>query len=154
MDKKELFKTIDIGERKFILCKFNALTGSYMLFKLTSIITPLFNEIKNIKKTEDLNLEDINLTELASSLFSLPESEFRYIQDHCLMSIKELLPGAQPYVLNEFGTWGNEDIEFDTQLVLNLTLKELVFNIAPFFEGSKLSSMTKGLTSFLRSSKI
>lgn len=154
MKKKELFKTIDIDERKFILCKFNAQTGSYILFKLTSIITPLFSQIKNSKKTEDLNLDDINLTELASSLFSLPEKEFRYIQDHCLMSIKELLPGAQPFVLDEFGTWGNEDIEFDTQLVLNLTLKELVFNIAPFFTGFQSSTIMKDLTSSLQNLKI
>lgn len=149
MDKKELFKTIDIDGRKFILCKFNAKSGSYILFKLMGILAPIFKDIKEIKDTED-----INLTELATSLFSLPETEFRYIQDNCLMSVKETLQSGPVQILNEFGTWGVEDIEFDTQLVLDLTLKTLVFNIAPFFKGSQLSSMTKGLTSSLQSSKI
>ncbi|MCB2297798.1 phage tail assembly chaperone [Clostridium tagluense] len=149
MDKKELFKTIDIDERKFVLCKFNAKSGSYILFKLASILTPLFN---NLKDTSDI--DDINLTELASSLFSLSEEDFRYIQDNCLKSVKEILPGATTQVLNEFGVWGAEDIEFDTQLVLNLTIKSLVFNVTPFFTGSLLSSLSKGLASFQQNSKI
>jgi hypothetical protein len=149
MDKKELFKNIDIDGRKFILGKFDARTGSYILFKLVGILTPLFNSIKDLE-----NLDDLNLTELASSLFSLSEDDFRYVQDNCLMIVKELLPGGTPQILNEYGIWGANDIEFDTQLVMNLTIQSLVFNVSNFFGGNLLVSLRKGLTSFQQNSKI
>jgi len=149
MDKKELFKNIDIDKRKFILGKFDAMSGSYITFKLVGILTPLFKDIKNVE-----GIDDINLTELASSLFSLPEEEFRYIQKNCLMRIKEILPGATPQILDEYGTWGVNDIEFDTQLVMNLTIQSLVFNVSGFFGGNLLVSLREGLTSFQQSSKI
>lgn len=154
MDKKERTKIIEIDGRKFVLCKFNALTGSYILFKLTKIITPILNTLKNVDELSELKLEDINLTELASSLFTLKEEEFSYIQEHCLKSTNEVLPAGNVAVLNEFGVWGNEGLEFDTALVLNLTLKELVFNIAPFFTGLQSSSIMKDLTLSLQSLKI
>ena len=41
-----LYKDIEINERKFRLNKMNARDGSYMLFKMMKIITPIFKSLK------------------------------------------------------------------------------------------------------------
>lgn len=141
---KKNFKDIEINGRSFRLNKLDARTGSYMLFKLTKILTPILKNVKadNLK---DFDIDKINLTELAGSLFELPEEEFRYIQDNCLQRVEEILPAGGAQVLNKHGIFGVGDIEFDTALVMNLTIQSLVFNVSGFFEDSPLASMLKGL---------
>lgn len=139
----ENFKNIDVDGRTFRLNKMNAKTGSYMLFKLMKILTPIFKNIKDDAKEVDLN--DLNLTEIASSLFDLDEKEFRYIQDNSLQVVQEVLPGGQPFILNKYGEFEALNVEFDTGLVMNLTVQSLVFNVTGFFKGSPLESMLKGL---------
>lgn len=138
------FKDIEVGSRNFRLNKLDARTGSYMLFKLTKILTPI---LKNVKADglKDFDIDKINLTELVGSLFDLPEDEFRYIQDNCLQRVEEILPSGGAQVLNKRGEFEVLDIEFDTALVMNLTIQSLVFNVSGFFEDSPLASMLKGL---------
>lgn len=143
--QRKNFKDIEVGGRSFRLNKLDARTGSYMLFKLTKILTPI---LKNVKadSLKDFDIDKINLTELAGSLFDLPEEEFRYIQDNCLQRVEEILPAGGAPVLNKYGKFEVLDIEFDTALVMNLTIQSLVFNVSGFFEDSPLASMLKGLS--------
>ena len=147
MDMPVLFKDIEVEGRNFRLNKMNARTGSFMLFKLIKIITPIFKDLKldNIEDIKDISLDDLNLTEVMSSIFDLPEKEFRYIQDNCLMVITEKLPAGDAPVLNKNGTFGVMNIEHDIALLMNLTVQSLFFNVSGFFEGSPLSSITKKL---------
>lgn len=150
MEQPVLFKDIEINGRTFRLKKLDARTGSYMLFKLVKILTPIFKGIKfeDVKKNikEDVKEDDINITELMSSIFDLPENEFRYIQDNCLRVVEELLPAGPANVLDNYGNYGILNIEFDTMLLMNLTVQSLIFNVSGFFEGSPLTSMLKNLT--------
>ncbi|EKQ56267.1 MULTISPECIES: phage tail assembly chaperone [unclassified Clostridium] len=143
MDIPENYKDIEINGRKFRLNKMDAKTGSFMLFKLMKILTPM---VKNIKTDEkEVDLANLNLTEIAESLFDLEEKEFRYIQDNALQVVQELLGAGPTKVLNQFGEFEANNIEFDTGLVMNLTVQSLYFNIKGFFKGSPLESMLKGL---------
>lgn len=144
MEQPILYKDIEINQRRFRLKKMEARTGCYMLFKLTKIITPIFKSI-NLNSLDDFTLDKINITEVASSIFDLPKDEFKYIQDNCLQVIEELLPAGPAKVLEQSGKYGVLDIEFDTGLVMNLTIQSLIFNVSGFFEGSPLSSIIKGL---------
>ena len=153
MDIPVTYKDIEVNERKFRLNKLDARTGSYMLFKLMKILTPIFKNIKQ-DSTDNIKLEDLNLDEIAESLFNLPEKEFSYIQDNCLQVVAELLPAGFQKVLNKSGTWGILNIEFDTTLVMNLTIQSLVFNVSGFFTGSPLTSLIKGLNISLPNSKM
>ena len=92
-----------------------------------------------------MQLEDLNITEIAESLFTLEEKEFRYIQDHLLQTVQESLKGGLQQVLGNNLEFGVLDIENDVSLVMNLTVQSLVFNISGFFGGSLLESITKGL---------
>jgi len=146
MDIPITHKDIEVNNRNFRLNKMDARTGSFMLFKLMKILTPIFKNIK--KDSKEMKLEDLNLSELASSLFDLPENEFKYIQDNCLQVIDEILPAGAQKVLDKYGIFGVNNIEFDTALVMNLTIQSLVFNVSSFFPENLLSSITKGLNTF------
>ncbi|EHN17022.1 phage tail assembly chaperone [Clostridium sporogenes] len=149
----ETYKDIEINERKFRLNKMDARTGSYMLFKLMKILTPIFKNIK-VDDTEDISLDDINLTDLMSSIFDLPEDEFRYIQDNCLKVVEEILPAGPAKVLDKYGNFSVLNIEFDTGLLMNLTIQSLIFNVKGFFGGSPLTSITEKLTTSLQNLKM
>jgi hypothetical protein len=130
----------------------DARTGSYMLFKLMKIITPIFKNIK--QDSENVSIEDLNLTELFSSLFDLPKDEFEYIQDSCLKVVYEILGAGDSPVIRATGDWGVNDIEYDTSLVMQLTIQSLIFNVKGFFSGNLLDSISKRLDTFQQSSKM
>ncbi len=136
-----LYKDIEINERKFRLNKMNARDCSYMLFKMLKILTPILKSLK-AENLEEMQLEDLNITEIAESLFSLEEKEFRYIQDHLLQTAQESLKGGLQQVLGSNLEFGVLDIENDVELVLNLTVQSLVFNLSGFFQGSWLKKLT------------
>lgn len=150
MEQPILFKDIDVNERKFRLRKMDARTGSYMLCRLVKILSPIFKNI-NIDKVDgkegeaDNIMDDIDFSELVSSICDLPEEQFRYIQDNCLQVVDEILPAGPTKVLDKYGNYGVLNIEYDTWLLMNLTIQSLIFNVSGFFEGSPLTSMFKGL---------
>ncbi|KIN80938.1 phage tail assembly chaperone [Clostridium botulinum] len=156
MEIPVLYEEIEINGRKFRLNKLDARTGSYMLFKFTKIITPILKglKIENINDIGDIKISDLNFTEVAASIFDLPEEEFRYIQDNCLRVVEEILPAGPAKVLDKYGNFGVMDIEFDTALLMNLTIQSLVFNVKGFFAGSPLTSIMEILTTSLQNSKM
>lgn len=143
MDIPVFYKDIKIGDRTFRIKKFNAMTGCYITFKITGLLAGSFKDVfKNIDK--DFKIDDLNLTELFSSIFSLPKEDFDFIQKTCLQSVFELLPGGEAQFLNNIGECETskpvEDM-CDTALFMNLTIQTLAFNLKSFFEGSNLTSL-------------
>ena len=133
MSKRETEKIITIGDRKFKIEKFDALTGSYIAFTLAEKFLPMGLEAKaglmNMPKGREL----------------LSREEFTQLQKDCLSVVSEILPaGARP-VIAENGHWGVNDIAKDTRLVLLLTIHALAFNIAGFFGGEGLKELKAGL---------
>ncbi|OOM74000.1 hypothetical protein CLPUN_42380 [Clostridium puniceum] len=153
MDKPILYKDIEVDGRKFRLNKLDARTGSYMSVKLMGILTPLFENV-DLSNLKDIKLNDLNIAKMTKTLFKMPEEDFRFVQDNCLQLVKELLPAGPQKVLDEYGKWGVLDIEFDTGLVMNLTIQSLVFNVTGFFKESLLSSLINRATTILQNSKI
>lgn len=139
-------KSIEVNGRTFILKKMDARTGSYMLFKLMKLLPPILENIDIDKLDNDnFDFKSLNLSEALKPIFDLPEEEFRYIQDNCLKSVDELLAaGAQP-VIQKNGEWGINDIAYDIGLVMNLTIRSLIFNVQGFFLGMNFSSVMKNL---------
>lgn len=147
VNKRITYKDIKIGTRTFKLNKFDALTGSYMLFKLIGLIAPLFknDEFKNIK---DANIDDIDISEALKTLTSLPKEDFEYIQQNCLRVVNEVHPNGMlsPSVLDENNNFGIAD--YDLPLILNLTVQSLIFNVSGFFNGPLSGLNLEGLNIF------
>lgn len=131
------YKNITVGERTFRIKKFNAMTGCYIAFKIAGLLAG------SLKKTDkDFKIDDLNFTDLFSSIFSLSKEDFDFIQKSCLQVAFELLPGGEAQVLNNLGecetSKSAEDI-CNSALFMNLTVQTLVFNLESFFEGSNLT---------------
>lgn len=137
MENNQREKTIEIDGRRFLLQKLDARTGSYIAFKLMKLLSPALSKISNG--------EDNNIEEIAKGIFSLSKEEFEYIQDSCLKRCYEILPARNTQVLNDYGVYGNDDIEFNAGLIMNLTIQSLVFNISGFFTEGLLNSIKEKL---------
>lgn len=150
----ENFKNIEINNRTFRLNKMNALTSSCMLTKLLKMLAPIFKQINLDNGSEDVDLSDLNITEIASSLFDIEEKDFKYIQENILKVVQEILPGGQPFILNKYGEFEALNVEYDVELVINLTVQGIWFNYEGFFKGNHLASLVKRLNLSQLNSKI
>lgn len=134
MSKRETSKVVMIGDRKFRVEKFDALTGSYIAFTLMQKLLPLGLEGKlgggfKLPAGRDL----------------MTREEFTHLQKDCLQVVYEILPaGARP-IIDEAGHWGVNDIDRDTALVITLTIHALAFNIAGFFAGGGLQGLREAV---------
>lgn len=141
------YKDIEISERKFRLNKMDAQTGSYMLFKVMGIIGPIFKRMK-VEDLENFTADKLNIADVIEALCSLSEKDFRYIQENCLKIVEEILPAGPARILDKYGNYGVLNIEFNTGLIMALTVHSLIFNVQGFFGGIPLASMLKGLNIF------
>ncbi|KPV60716.1 hypothetical protein QJ48_04085 [Paenibacillus sp. A3] len=150
MNPIENYKNVEINGRTFRIKKFDALTGSFMLIKITGLLAPLFKnldlrKLKEAKDASEVKLEALNIPGLLSELGNLSEKDFEYVQGKCLQVCSEVLPAGPTPVLNSNGTFGVTGIEDDTMTVLALTAHTLIFNVKGFFSGSPLASLVGGL---------
>jgi hypothetical protein len=155
---REDTKNVTICGRNFIIKKFNALTGSYMLIRIGALVAPIMfsafgntnmsniniNDIGEIQK--NINMKDIDFSKISNTLLNLSESEFRTIQTKCLQVCYEQLPAGQAQVMDINGKFGVMNIERDVKVVMALTVHTLIFNIKDFF-GEDLSSLMGGVLS-------
>ena len=82
----------------------------------------------------------------------MTKGEFFAFQRDCLSVVKEVMKGGheQP-IINKNGSWGVQDIENNTMLVLMLTIHALAFNIADFFTGNGLQDLAASLKDLMPS---
>jgi hypothetical protein len=155
MNPKENHKDVEVNGRNFRVRKFDALTGSFMLIKLTGLLAPLLKNI-DLKKLDlkepntmdeasDINLDAFDLPGIMSALGNLPEEDFKYIQGKCLRVCHESLSAGLTPVLNTNGSFAVMGLDEDTMTVMALTVHALVFNVKGFFTGSPLASLVGGL---------
>jgi len=156
MEKFVDTKEVEIKDRKFVIRKFDARTGSFMLIKVTGLIAPMLKglDIKglDIKKLKDqgvegFDLNSIDIPSVISGLTSLKEEEFCYIHDKCLQVCFETLPAGPTRVMNPDGTFGVSGLDTDSAATLALVAHTLIFNVTSFFSGSPLASVLGGLLS-------
>lgn len=128
---KELFKDIDVGKRRFRISKFDALTGSYIMYTLLTQMLPM-GLGKRIPGLENFAIESA----------SMSKEKFMEIQRDCLRACSEVVPVEGQVTLMPLlmvdGRWGVAGVENDAPLILNLTVQVLVYNAKSFFEGDAL----------------
>jgi hypothetical protein len=149
------YKDVIINERTFRIKKFDALTGSFMLLKITGLLAPLFKnlnmaKLKDVKEVSEVNLDAFNISGIMVEIGNLSEKDFNYVQEKCLRVSSEVLPAGLVPVLNENGAFGVTGIEEDTMTVLALTAHAIIFNVQGFFQGSPLQALTAGMLGTFR----
>lgn len=139
--KRENDKTVEIMGRTFKIKKFDAYTGSYILFQLMERVIPMGMENKIDTGTAATLGEN-----LPAGRTLMTKKEFLSFQKDCLSVVGEVLPARTAPILNENGSWGVEDIKDNTLLVVLLTIHALAFNVADFFGGDGLKELKSSIT--------
>lgn len=123
---KQKFKEVEVGGKKYRLTKMDARTGSYIAAKLALLAAPLLKKGGNI--------DDDAMTALVPSL---NRKDFEEIQTLLLRRVQLLrekdgtsLP--EPIVMAN-GSFVDEDLEYSTAAVMNLTVQSIMFNVGDFF---------------------
>jgi hypothetical protein len=128
---RETFKDVDVRGRKFRINKFDALTGSYVIYTVLTQVLPMGMG----KKVAGL--------EESSNLPAMTKEKFRELQMDCLRVCSEIKPAGNSIVpvpvLMADGRWGIEDLENDSTMVMALTIQALGYNVQSFFEGDALT---------------
>lgn len=142
---RETEKIVDIMGRKFKIRKFDAFTGSYIMFQLMEKVLPMALESKVPVDTASGDAAHTLQDELPANRMHMSRKEFETLQRDCLSVVSEVLPSGPRPVLNPNGTWGLNDIEHNTMLVLLLTIHALAFNVGDFFAAGGLTELQSSL---------
>lgn len=136
-------KTVEIQGRKFTIKAFDAFTGAYVAFTLMEKMMPMGMEEKVMKalQAEGKNPELM----LQQSRALMTKGEFNSFIRDCLSAVSEQLKGRECPVLNKNGSWGIQDIENNTMLLILLVVHALTFNVADFFTGDGLKDLQSSL---------
>lgn len=142
--KRETTKNIVIGERKFQIGKFDALTGSYIAFKLLTQILPI------LPMGGDLQGQ-LGALPLPKTGEIMSKSDFVSLQRDCLSVCSELVTvggveSPMP-ILMPTGVWGVDGLQNDTMTVIALTIHALVFNVSSFFDEGALTALKESMSS-------
>jgi hypothetical protein len=139
MEKREEYKTIELSGRKWRIGRFDALTGSYITFKILTQVLPM-------------GLDEA-LPNLPKSRSPMTKEDFTSLQEDCLKVCYELkdvngVDAPVPVMLTN-GNWGVSGLEKDILTVIGLTAHTILFNVQSFFAEGALDELTKsfkGLT--------
>lgn len=134
MEKREIYKNFEFGGRSWRIGKFDAMTGSYIAYKLMGEMLPM-----------GIRIEGVPAAPKGSPTMS--KADFIDLQKDCLKVCAEMLPAGPAEVMAENGSWGVEDIENNAKLALALTMQALVWNVTDFFDASLLQALAAGFVS-------
>lgn len=117
-------KEIKIGERTFLVKKFDPMTGNYILMKIMTMVLPF-----GMGGALSGALGDANA--LSSATGKMSKVEFMELQTEILQCCFEVLPGNTTPVLHANGSYGV--VDFDMTTCLQVLIGALVFNFEGFF---------------------
>jgi hypothetical protein len=133
MNKREIYKQWEFGGRNWRIGKFDAMTGSYIAYKLMAEILPM-------------GLGGKIGIPVPKNGTAMSKTDFMDLQKDCLSVCSELLPAGPAPVMDENGNFGVQGLEYDAKTVLALTIQALVWNVRDFFDESLLSSMSEAMS--------
>jgi len=141
MQKREPHKDVGINGRRWRIGRFDAMTGSYLLYKiLTQALPAIMTQLGGIPQSP---LPD------AMGKSVMGKEDFLSLQRDCLnvcMELKEIGGKEAPIkVVMPNGSWGVEGLDDDVMTVMALTLHALVFNLSSFFDEDALKGLMAGL---------
>lgn len=133
--KREAFKDIDLGGRKWRVGRFDAMTGSYITMLVLMQMLPMGMD------------EQVGIGSVSKGRSLMDKKTFFDVQADCLKICSELQQVGDsvapiPVMLDD-GRWGVGGIEDDMPTILALTIQTLIFNISDFFQEGALNDLTK-----------
>lgn len=144
--KRETEKIVEVMGRKFKIQKFDAFTGSYILFQIMEKVLPMGMEAKVDAVPGNAQDGGKSLQQVMPTNRQLmTKEEFMALQKDCLSVVSEILPAGSRPIFSANGTWALNDIADNTPLVILLTIHALTFNIGDFFAAGGLTELQSSL---------
>ncbi|MFV0240192.1 MAG: phage tail assembly chaperone [Lacrimispora sphenoides] len=172
MNERIITKSIEVEGRKFLVTKYTAMDGLKIAKLLIAKLLPTFQDflpaLKQLKtdaentdtaKTEvervvsDL-VDNLSLETIANALDKVSEADFDYIVKKSLQCVSEQLKAGNAPVIDRNGNYGVLDIEYDPLLVMRLTCEAVMWGCSSFFDGDRLASVLKPLSSSLQPNQL
>lgn len=144
MNYKEIELTIAGKKRKFRINKFDARTGSYILYTVMSRFLPSILQIKSGAETITDMSKVVNPEDIVSSI-TMSDGEFNKLQNAALQVCEEILPAGATPVVDASGNFSVIGLEKEAVAVFVLTTQALVFNLSGFFGEDGLTSLLSGI---------
>lgn len=141
--KREAFKDVELGGRRWRIGRFDAMTGSYITMLVLMQMLPMGLD------------EQIGIGSIGKGRSLMDKKTFFDVQSDCLKVCSELQQVGESVapvmVMLPDGRWGVGGVEDDITIILALTVHTLIFNISDFFQEDALKDLTStmsGLSQF------
>lgn len=144
MNYKDIELTVAGKKRKFRINKFDARTGSYILYTVMSRFLPSILQLKSGAETITDMSKVVNPEDIVSSI-TMSDGEFNKLQNAALQVCEEILPAGVTPVLDTSGNFAVIGLEKEAVAVFVLTAQALVFNLSGFFGEDGLTSLLSGI---------
>lgn len=144
MNYKEIELTVAGKKRKFRINKFDARTGSYILYTVMSRFLPSILQLKSGAETITDMSKVVNPEDIVSSI-TMSDGEFNKLQNAALQVCEEILPAGATPVVDASGNFSVIGLEKEAVAVFVLTAQALVFNLSGFFGEDGLTSLLSGI---------
>ena len=130
--QRELYTTVNIGEVNYRMKKMSAFKGSYYVYVLANMLLPFGIAF---------GVQQLGLNTGATPSMPMDQPTFEKLQRDCLATCEMELPVGWTSILNENGSYAVPEIEFDTALVGELTVRALVWTFNDFFNAERIQSL-------------
>lgn len=144
MNYKDIELTVAGKKRKFRINKFDARTGSYILYTVMSRFLPSILQLKSGAETITDMSKVVNPEDIVSSI-TMSDGEFNKLQNAALQVCEEILPAGATPVVDASGNFSVIGLEKEAVAVFVLTTQALVFNLSGFFGEDGLTSLLSGI---------
>lgn len=134
MKGKEKYKDLEINGSWYRVEKFDAKTGSYVVYKLLAQVLPILPML-----TKEVDADAFR-NQLPSVLTKLSREEFDELQTACLKVCSRLEGNSKlpmPIVTDD-GRMAIEELNDDTVTIMLLTVQAIAFNVTSFFDENTL----------------
>lgn len=136
--------------RRFCISKYPAKDGLKTARLIIAKLLPVFESFITPEQVaalasgameEEQVWELLNVDNITKALELISDSDLDIIFDRALQNCYESLPAGNARVLNENGTYGVEDVEYDYILSMRLVAESLIWSIGSFFDAKRLTSI-------------
>lgn len=140
----DLYTNITIGEDTYSIKKFPAKTGLKLARLVIAKAAPLIPLLDTPKakadgtpkaKAESAAQDDHVYEAVGTILDSLSDEDIDDLVDKCLRVCYLNLPAGLAPVIDEFGNYGVENVEYDMSLTIRLCFEAIKWGASDFFGG-------------------
>lgn len=131
-----LYTNITIGEDTYSIKKFPAKTGLKLARLVIAKAAPLIPLLDTPKAKVESAAQDDHVYEAVGTILdSLSDEDIDDLVDKCLRVCYLNLPAGPAPVIDEFGNYGVENVEYDMSLTIRLCFEAIKWGASDFFGG-------------------